>query len=278
VIQDLASAADANPPLQRAAGAGRIAVKAEDGAMRLARLYQDGCAKIRLPTDRAALGLEAVLINTSGGLTGGDRMSWRVDAGAGARLTLTTQACEKVYRARDGRAEVAVALTAAANARIDWLPQETILFDEAALSRTLEADLAENARLLVVEAVVLGRTAMGETVRRGTLRDRWRIRREGRLVFADDLRFEGPVAEIAALAPTLAGGRAFASLLLVADDAERLLAPLREAIGSAGGASAFEGNLFARIVAPDGLSLRRALLPAIAALRDGAHVPRVWRL
>lgn len=278
MIQDLASAADANPPLQRAAGAGRIAVRAEDGATRLARLYQDGCAKIRLPKDHAARSLEAVLINTSGGLTGGDRMSWRVEAEAGAALTLTTQACEKLYRARDGRAEVAVSLNAAAGARIDWLPQETILFDGAALSRTLEADLAADARLLAVEAVVLGRTAMGETVRCGALRDRWRIRREGRLVFADDLRFEGPVAEVAALAPTLAGSKAFAALLLVAEDAGRFLAPLRQAIGPAGGASAFDGKLFARIVAPDGLSLRRALLPAIAALRDGEPAPRVWRL
>ena len=217
MIQDLATAA--SPPLQRAQGAGRLAVKAEGGVTRLARLYQDGCAKIRLPTDHAARGLEAVLINTSGGLTGGDRMIWHVEAEAGARLTLTTQACEKVYRARDGHAEIAVSLDAGAGARLDWLPQETILFDGAALSRTLEADLAADARLLAVEAVVLGRTAMGETVRRGTLRDRWRIRREGKLVFADDLRFEGPIADVAALTPTLAGGKAFASLLLVADDA-----------------------------------------------------------
>jgi urease accessory protein len=282
VIQDLASAADANPPLQRAAGAGRIAVRAEGGTTRLARLYQDGCAKIRLPTDHAARSLEAVLINTSGGLTGGDRMAWRVEAEAGAALTLTTQACEKVYRARpcpgDGRAEVSVSLDAAAGARIDWLPQETILFDGAALSRTLEADLAADARLLAVEAVVLGRTAMGETVRCGALRDRWRIRRGGRLVFADDLRFEGPVAEVAALAPTLAGGKAFAALLLVAEDAARFLAPVRRAIGANGGASTFDGKLFARIVAPDGLALRRTLLPAIAALRDGEPAPRVWRL
>ena len=120
MIQDLASAADPKPALQRAAGAGRIAVKSEDGVTRLARLYQDGCAKIRLPTDRAARSLEAVLINTSGGLTGGDRMSWRVEAEAGARLTLTTQACEKIYRARDGRAEVTVSLNGAAGARISW--------------------------------------------------------------------------------------------------------------------------------------------------------------
>ena len=283
MIQDLAAEPRDAPPLQRARGVARIEAKTADSATRLARLYQDGCAKIRLPRDHAAASLEAVLINSSGGLTGGDRMDWRASAQAGARLTLSTQACEKVYRARpghagDGRAEVGVALDVATGARIDWLPQETILFDGAALSRTLEADLAADARLLAVEAVVLGRTAMGETVRRGALRDRWRIRREGKLVFADDLRFEGPVAQVAGLAPTLAGAAAFASLLLVAEDAQRLLGPLRAAIGPFGGASAFEGKLFARIVAPDGLALRRVLLPAIAILRDGAPVPRIWRI
>ncbi|HEX7948466.1 MAG TPA: urease accessory protein UreD, partial [Phenylobacterium sp.] len=211
------------PVLQRARGSGRIAVRAEDGVTRLARLYQDGCGKIRLPRDARAEGLEAVLINSSGGLTGGDRMAWDVEVGDGARLTVSTQACEKVYRARDGVAEQRAALSVGDCARLDWLPQETILFDGGALSRRLEADLAEGATLLAVEAVVLGRTAMDETVRAGALHDRWRIRREGRLLFADDLRLDGPIAEIGAKAPILAGARAFASLLLVADQAERFL-------------------------------------------------------
>jgi len=277
VIQDLAS--DFEPiPLQRAQGSGRIAVRADGELTRLARLYQDGCAKIRLPTDHAASTLEAVLINSAGGLTGGDRMSWRVDVEAGAALTLSTQACEKVYRARDGRAEVAVTLNAEAGARIDWLPQETILFDGGALARTLTADLAEGARLLAVEAVILGRTAMAETVRVGMLRDRWRVRRKGRLVFADDLSFGGDMTALTALAPVLGGAAAFASLLLVAEDAPRFLEPLRAVLGTGGGASAFDGKLFCRIVAKDGLALRRILLPAIAALRDGEPCPRVWGL
>jgi urease accessory protein len=280
VLQHIPTAAD-TVPLQRAQGAGRIQVRRAEGATRLARLYQDGCAKIRLPVDHAARSLEAVLINTSGGLTGGDRMSWQVDALEGAALTIATQACEKVYRARpgahgDGEARVAVTLSAEAKARIDWLPQETILFDGAALARTLDADLAAGASLLAVEAVILGRTAMNETVRAGEFRDRWRVRREGRLVFADDLRFAGEIDRLTARAPMLAGARAFASLLLVADDAEAFLGPLRTAIGDAGGASAFDGKLFCRIAAPDGITLRRALLPAIAALRDGGPAPRVW--
>lgn len=262
------------PVLQRAHGAGRITVRAEGGRTRLSRLYQDGCGKIRLPRGGD---VEAVLINTAGGLTGGDRMDWAAEAGPGAALTLTTQACEKIYRARDGVAEVRTALTLGEAAEVHWLPQETILFDEGALSRRLEADLGDGARLLAVEAVVLGRTAMDETVRQGRLRDRWRIRREGRLVFADDLRLEGPVADMSAKAPVLAGGRAFASILLVDDEAGRFLAPLRAALGPLGGASAFDGKLFARLAAPDGFALRRALLPALEILRDGRALPRVWR-
>jgi urease accessory protein len=277
VIQDFAS--DIEPiPLQRAQGAGRIAVRADGAVTRLARLYQDGCAKIRLPVDHAASTLEAVLINSAGGVTGGDRMSWRVDADRGAALTISTQACEKVYRARDGRAEIEVSLNAAAGARIDWLPQETILFDGGALARTLTADLAADARLLAVEAVILGRTAMRETVRVGELRDRWRVRREGKLIFADDLCFGGDVAALTAQPCVLAAGAAFASILLVAEDAPRFLDPLRAALGPHGGASAFDGKLFCRVAARDGLVLRRILTCAIACLRDGAPCPRVWGL
>ena len=271
------------PPLQRARGAAMVRVRAElGGATRLERLFQDGCAKIRLPRSAqvaavGAEGVEAVLINTSGGMTGGDRLAWSAEAGAGARLTLTTQACEKIYRAQDDRAEVAVALNAGSGALIEWLPQETILFDGGALERRLEADLASGARLLAVEAVVLGRTAMGERVRRGLLRDRWRIRRAGRLVFAEELRLDGDLAGLSARPTALAGACAFATLLWVADEAEAALPAVRAALGPGGGASAFDGKLVARIVAKDGLALRRALLPALEALR-GHPLPRVWRL
>lgn len=251
---------------------------AHDGSQtRLSRLYQDGCGKIRLPRDASADGLEAVLINSSGGLTGGDYMEWRASVGEGGRLTLSTQACEKIYRARDGVAQQRVGLTLDAGAQLDWLPQETILFDGGALARRLDADLAQGARLLAVEAVVLGRAAMNERVRVGELSDRWRIRREGRLVFADDLRLDGPIAELTAELPVLAGSQAFASLLLVDDDAPRYLPTVRAALGDLGGASAFDGKLFARVAAPDGFTLRQALLPALEALRDGASLPRVWR-
>jgi urease accessory protein len=258
------------PAAQRAAGCGRIGLKATQGGTGPATLYQQGCAKIRLPRRREQHA-EAILINTAGGLTGGDRLDWEVEALAGARGVVTTQACEKVYRSAGGAARVSTRLSVHPGASLAWIPQETILFNGSALHRTLEADVAADGRLLVLEAVVLGRQAMGETVTRASLRDRWRIRRDGRLLFADDLCLDGPVAEIAARAPLLAGARAFASLLLAAPDAETLLEPARATLGAA---STWDGKLFARVVAADGFALRQKLIPALRAL--AGPLPRIW--
>src|SRR5690606_26793550 len=149
--------------------------------------------------------LEAVLINTAGGLTGGDRLSWSIEVGEGAAACLTTQASEKVYRAAAGRAEVAARLDVAAGGRVAWLPQETIVFDRAAFSRSLEVDLASGAELLLVEAAVFGRTAMGERAVDGLFLDRWRVRCEGALVHAEDFRI-GPRIDDALARPAIAGG------------------------------------------------------------------------
>jgi len=265
------------PAPQRARGVGRLTVRQDDGATRLVELFQEGSAKLRLPRVRSDA-VEAVMINSGGGMTGGDRFSWTVDVGAGAAAVLTTQACEKVYRAESGEARVAARLTVGAGGRLDWLPQETILFDRSALARTIAADLAGDARLLLVESVVLGRRAMGETLTRAAFHDRWRIRRDGRLIFADDLKLDGDLPARIASAPLLGGGGAFATLLLAAPDAEASLEAVRAAIGDLGGASAFNGKLVARIAAPDGLTLRRALLPAIAVLSGGRPAPSVWTL
>lgn len=268
------------PPvrLQRAEGVGHIAVAAEDGRTRLKRLFQDGCAKIRLPRDSHARGLEAVLINTAGGLTGGDRLSWRAEAGPDAELTLTTQACERIYRAASDQAELRTDLEVGAGARLDWLPQETILFDGGAVRRHLEVDLAPGATFLAAEAVVLGRIASGETVRAGCLQDRWRVRRDGALIFADDLRLSGLMAELTGRPAVLAGARAFASVLMIDEDLPALLPAVRRILGDHGGASVFDGKLFCRAVAADGLALRRLLIPLLTLLRGGRPLPRVWRL
>ena len=133
-----------------------------------------------------------MLINTGGGMAGGDRMSIAVGIAEGARAVLTTQAAEKLYRSDGPETEIAVDIALGPGSRLDWLPQEQILFDGARLRRRLDVELAASAALTLVESVVFGRVAMGEVAESGSFRDRWRIRRDGRLVFAEDVRLEGP--------------------------------------------------------------------------------------
>jgi urease accessory protein len=270
----------AEPPvtLERVAGTGRVAVTASEGITRLETLYQEGAAKIRLPTRPAGRGAEAVLINTAGGLTGGDRMAWTAEAGPGATLTLTTPACEKNYRAASGHAEVAVSLAAGDSATLAWLPQETILFDRAALHRTLTLDLAETATALIVEPVILGRAAMGETVKVLDFRDRWRITRGGALIHAEDFRL-GPDASGQIARPAVLGGRrAFATVLLLAPHAEDRLDAVRSVLRDQGGASAWNGKLLARLSAETGQALRQTLVPLAELLIGEAALPRLWSI
>jgi urease accessory protein len=266
---------------QRVDGEARLAVGRVEGRTRLRRLHQRGAAKIRLP--RAAEDpLEAILINTAGGLTGGDRIVWHVEAGAGAKAVATTQASEKVYRSASGLSNVTVRLAAGEGASLAWLPQETILFDRSALSRRLDADLAPGARLLLAETTVFGRTAMGETVTQGLFRDRWRVRVAGRLVHAEDFCIGPDAAQGLAAKTGLGGAAAMATALLISDDAELILDEVRDIIGDAGGASFWTANgtgkLLARLVAIDGYALRKRLMPLLALLNGRASLPKAWSL
>lgn len=269
---------------QRTSGRGQLAVERRQGANRLGTLFQEGAAKLRFPHADGAAPFEGVLITTSGGLTGGDRMAWDVAAGAGAAVTLTTQASEKIYRAGEGVARVDVDLAAGEGASLAWLPQETILFDGARLERTIRADLATGGRLLLAESLVFGRREMGETVRSVAFRDRWHIRVAGDLVHAEEQRLDGDAATILADAATGNGASAFAGVLLVEGDAERWIAPVRALLsgrdGVVAGASAWRvgetGKLLARLAAKDGYCLRKALQPVLALLNGEAGLPRIW--
>lgn len=274
------SCSDAVAParMQRAEGRVRLAFHAKAGATRIETLFQEGCAKARLPSPLRNAAPEAILINTAGGLAGGDRLATEVELAAGASAMVTTQACERVYRSTGPAATVSARLRLSGGARLAWLPQETILFDGCRLERSLEADLDSDAELLAVEAFLFGRMAMGETVRSGGLHDRWRIRREGRLIFADDLRIEGRIAGQIERTAVLDGNAALATVLYAGPDPERLLEPARAIIGDHGGASAWEGKFLARLVAGTGLALRRRLEPLLSLLLSGQPLPKVWQL
>ena len=269
----------ASQRLQRAQGSARLVLHSKDGATRLAELYQSGCAKIRLPAKLAPdAAQEAIIINTAGGLTGGDVFETEITVTERASAVLTTQACERVYRSTGDDARVSTRLHVGADARLAWLPQETILFNEGRLARSLDVDLAESGELLAVEAVLFGRKAMNETVQSGLLRDRWRIRRDGRLIFADDIRLEGNIAGMLTRPAILDGSMAMATVLLVGYNADTHLDAVRDALGENGGATAFDGKLVARLVAADSLTLRRHLEPALSVLMRGRALPKVWQI
>jgi urease accessory protein len=265
-------------PMQRARGVGRIATKLRDGVTVIDTLYQDGCAKIRLPHTHSPA-LEAVLINTAGGLTGGDHMQWGADAAPGGKMVLTTQACERIYRSTGATARVQTRLNVGANAHLDWLPQETILFEASKLDRAIDIDLADGASITAIESVLLGRDAMGEMANDACLRDNWRIRRNGRLLHAEATLLTGEGNERTGM-PLLAGARAFATILHIGPLAARRLESVRALMPSNGliAASAIGERLVVRAIAESGLALRRMIVPIIAELSGAGSLPRLWHL
>lgn len=265
--------------LQRSRGLARAGFVLRDGVVRLADLHQAGSGKAMLPRVAGPVP-EVVFLNTSGGLTAGDRLDFALEIGAGARVTATTQTAERAYAAQGAPAEVTVRATVAAGGRLDWLPQETILYEDSRLNRRTTIDLAADATCLLCETLVLGRQAMGETPLRAALDDRRLIRRAGRPLWAEALRLDaGALARRDS--PVLIGGaRAMAVVALVAQGAEDALARLRRALdepGVTGGATGWDGRLLVRLLAQDGWPLRRQLARVLHIL-SGRPLPRVWQM
>ncbi len=265
--------------MQRSHGEAVAILDATGGMTRLVRLRQQGSAKAILP--RVFDGVpEVVFLNTSGGLTSGDRLSLRLEARGGAQVVATTQTAERAYAAPAGPAEVEVLVTAGRDARIDWLPQETILFDGADLRRTTRIDLGAGARCLYAETVVLGRAAMGETVRHLSFRDDRMILREGRPVLAEPLVLTGAVLARGGNQALLGGARAFATVALIAEgagDAADGLRPMLSEPGVEAAASGWDGKCVVRLMAADGWPLRRLLARVLPRL-SGRALPRVWQV
>jgi urease accessory protein len=266
-------------PLQRAVGELRVGVKRYEDRTVLDDLRQAGCLKARFPRPVVPDWMDVVTLNTGGGVAAGDRLDVAVSAAADTRVTVTAQAAERFYRAleRDAPSRVRTVLSVGAGAALEWLPQETILFDRCALDRRLEIDMAADARFLGVETLVFGRAAMGETVRQAMLRDLIRVRRGGELLLHDAIRLDGSVDALLSRAAIGRGARAVASVVYVAPDAELRLEPVRQALGPAeAGASAWNGMLIARILGPDSASVRRTVIAALEVLRESRPLPRVW--
>lgn len=273
----------------------RLAFARRAGATALTELYQSGCAKARLPRPEPGAACEAVLVNTAGGLTDGDRLTTEVTWSAASTAMVSSQAAERIYRCRAGAARVSATLRADDDALAIWLPQETILFDGGRLLRHTEVDLSPRARMLACESLVFGRHAMGESVRTGAVFDAWRVRCGGRLVFADTLRLDGDIAENLQRPAVAAGAGALASVIYAGQRGDRLVDALRRACGAGDGGrvglrvsscvscSDLNPVVLVRILAADGQALRRRLVAvlsrAIEWIAEGSprlRLPRVW--
>jgi urease accessory protein len=266
-------------PLQRTHGQAEIDLVAAAGRTRLARLRQAGSAKAFLPAVHGGPP-EIVFLNTAGGLTGGDRIAFSLDLAAGASAIATTQTAERAYASPGGEARIEVRLTLGRDAELDWLPQETILFDHARLSRSTEIDLAPGARCLLTEMIVLGRLASGETLRRLCFHDLRLVRAGGRPVHVDAFALGDTALARAAGAAILADARACAMILLVGPGAAEA-APVLRRLGQEGveaAVSGWDGKCLIRAVAADPLALRRFVIAALDRLRPGRRLPRVWQI
>jgi urease accessory protein len=272
---------DAPPPPshQRAQGRAELGVVAAPGGARLKHLYQAAPSRILFPDTDPGDPTLGAFVNVAGGLAGGDSIALSLVLEEGARFTATTPAAEKVYRSLGPATEIATRIEVASGAVCEWLPQETILFDGARLRRRLDIDLAPEARLLAAEMLVLGRAAHGERFRRGALLDRWRVRRGGRLAWADALRLDDPAAAEAD-AFALGGANAIATLLLAAPDAAAHRDRARE-ISEGGASLVAPGLLLLRWMGEAG-AVRAAISAALPVLRaealgHPARLPRLWR-
>jgi urease accessory protein len=268
--------------MQRGDGAAELRAALRDGRSRIAHLHQHDPGRILFPLPEQADVLEAVLLVTSGGLTGGDRLRIAVGAEAGASLSVAGQAADKLYRSSGADCRIDVALSAADGGRLEYIPQESILFEGARLSRRQEVSLAPGGALIAADMLVFGRTAHGgERFTRGLLFDSWRVRIGGRLVWADALRLEGDIAAGLDRPFGFGGAVALATVLYCAPDAAALLEPLRERLEGRVALTVVNGVLLMRHLAADAAAGRALLVEYLAALRQAAfgwpaRLPRVW--
>ena len=263
--------------LQRSRGSASVGFACRQGRARLATLQQSGSAKAMLPRVHGPVP-EVVFLNTSGGLTGEDRLSYALDIPSETEVTATTQTAERGYASPGPAAHVKVSATVGAGGRLNWLPQETLIYEDANVSRETKVELCGDAACLMVETIVLGRHAMGEVPRRARLTDRRQISRDGRPVWAETLRLDTAALTQTGQPAVLNGARCFAVIALIAPNAPDLTDRIRATLtvsGCRSAASGWDGKLLIRITAEDGWPLRQQVARTLRAL---APLPRVWQM
>jgi len=270
--------------LQRAEGAVRIVLSGSENGTRVREVFQKSPLRILFPGTIAGAVEEAVLVNTGGGIAGGDRLEYGVTALANASIAVTSQAAEKVYRALSASAHSATRLKVCAGAKLAWLPQETILFNWARLSRTTEIEITEGAELLALEWLVLGRAAHGEKVTGGHIVDRWRVKKDSRLIWADTFRATDETFPHLQRKALLSDCKAFGTLVYFGPHLDARLELLRDIVPARGcycSMTSVSGLIIARFAAGTSFEARLALRGFLQHLGGelGGHpfrVPKMW--
>ena len=267
------------------AGVARLGFQVAGGETRLARLEQRAPLRVLFPRAPAGELIEAVLVNTGGGVVGGDRLAVEVEAGADAQVRVTSQAAEKIYRSAGPTCALEARLVAGPGAWLEWLPQETILFDGARLRRSLRVEAADRSRLLAADMLVFGRRARGESFGDGRLDDRWEVRVGRRLVWADALRLANHPGAVLGGPFNFAGAGAFATAIYVAPDADErvdLARSLAAWPNVRSGATCLGPVVVTRWLAQDAAALRAGLRRFCAGFRHAVaglpeRIPAIWR-
>jgi urease accessory protein len=270
--------------LQRANGSGRILVSGSERGTRLVEVFQQSPIRVLFPNTGRTAVEEAVLVNTAGGIAGGDRLEISVTALGNASIAVTSQAAERVYRALDQPAYISTKLSASEAAKVAWLPQETIIFNLARLSRKTEIDLTSGAELLALEWLVLGRAAHGEEVTDGCIVDSWRVRKDGRLIWADTFRITNEIFPHLHRKALLGDCRAVGTLIYFGRDLAKWKDSIRESTASADcycAVSSVGGLIIARFAAKGSFALRRVVRSVLQKfgqeLGPGPfRVPKMW--
>lgn len=261
----------------RVRGGVRVRFQSTDGETRLSDLAESGGYRLRFPTTHAAYS-EAVQINTGGGIAGGDRTAFAFDVTASSDVVIASQAAERIYRSLGPASEIDIRIALGADARLDWLPQETVLYSGGRLRRRFEIDVDRSSRLTMVEQLAFGRVASGESLSDGMVDDTWHVRRDGCLILVEALRMTGHLSKLLLRPSVGSTARASAILLHVAPDAEERLDAVRSSLAEARSdcaASAWNGMLIVRFLADTVAPIRHDIILLTEALTR-RQMPRVW--
>ena len=267
---------------QRVSARGELGVLQTGGRTRIERLYQEGAAKISMPR---TIGdpLEAVLINTAGGLTGGDRLDWSITVGD-ARVrdgddTNLRKGLSRLVRHRQGQLPHGRSAPAAGSPGCRKRRSCSTIRHSGGRSRST---LPPRRKRSSSRRPCSGAAPWASALDGLSFADRWRVRRTRPAGPCRGLRRRSRAGEQLAAPPALGDASCVATILVLTADAEQRLDAVRAIIGDAGAASAWtvagSGKLLARLTAEDSYDLRKRLIPLIELLNGRAGLPKVWTL